>query len=192
MLKMLLPALLLLLPISTSHASKNAVAVFAGGCFWCMQSELDKVPGIKKTVVGYTGGHTKNPSYHQVGTGTTGHIEAIKVLFDPAIISYKKLLEHFWKNVDPTDAGGQFCDRGNTYISRIFYLNNEQKKLATASKAELAKKMGSKKIATDIVSASRFYPAESYHQEYYKKNPVRYKFYRYRCGRDARLRQLWK
>ena len=168
------------------------VAIFAGGCFWCMEPPFDKLDGVISTTSGYTGGDVENPSYEMVSSGRTGHAEAEKIVYDPAKVSYKKLLDVFWHNIDPTTPNRQFCDSGNQYRSEIFYLNDEQKKLAEASKAELEKtKPFSKPIVTKITRASEFYPAEEYHQDYYQKNPVRYKFYRYGCGRDARLEELW-
>ncbi len=181
---------------NTTHStqttpSKTAVAVFAGGCFWCMQPPYDKTLGVIKTVAGYAGGHTKNPTYEQVSQDTTGHYEVVEVIYNPAIVSYKKLLAIYWRNVDPTDVGGQFCDRGNSYRTAIFYTNEKQKQLAIASKQALIDSKRFKKVVTPILPLKRFYPAETYHQNYYKKNPLRYKFYRYTCGRDARLKQLW-
>lgn len=169
-----------------------AKATFAGGCFWCMQPPFDKLPGVVSTTAGYTGGHKAKPTYEEVSAGGTGHAEAVEITYDPKKIGYDKLLEVFWHNVDPTDAGGQFCDRGDQYRSEIFYHNEEQKRLAEESKAALEKSKPFKEpIVTKIVAATEFYPAEEYHQEYYKKNPLRYKIYRYGCGRDKRLEQLW-
>ncbi|MAZ39328.1 MAG: peptide-methionine (S)-S-oxide reductase [Legionellales bacterium] len=177
----------------SNYAATNTfkTAIFAGGCFWCMQSDFDKVPGVVKTVVGYTGGTLVNPSYEQVSEGGTGHFEAIEVTYNPKVTNYKKLLNNFWHNVDPTDANGQFCDKGMQYRSAIFYANTNQQAIATDSKQQLLKTKRFKNIATLILPASTFYPAEAYHQDYYKKNPVRYKFYRYTCGRDKRLAQVW-
>jgi len=174
-----------------SPITQAATAIFAGGCFWCMQPPYDETPGVTKTVVGYTGGSVKNPTYHQVSAGGTGHYEAVEVFYDPKKVSYEKLLTIFWHNIDPTDAGGQFCDRGQSYEAAIFYQNNTQKKLAIASKEKLIKSNKFPKIATKVLPAKTFYPAESYHQHYYEKNPLRYKFYRFNCGRDQRLKQLW-
>lgn len=171
-------------------AAPKASAVFAGGCFWCMQPAFDKVHGVLDTVVGYTGGTTKTPTYEQVGTGTTGHFEAIKVDYDPQKVSYEGLLRIFWHNVDPFDDKGQFCDKGPTYRSAIFYANPSEKKEAEASKMMVEKRF-KQPVATEILKAKEFWPAEEYHQDYYKKNPIRYKFYRYRCGRDARLMEVW-
>jgi peptide-methionine (S)-S-oxide reductase len=186
-------ALASLAPTTVDAQSDNlAKATFAGGCFWCMEHPFDELDGVVSTTSGYIGGHKANPSYHEVSSGTTGHVEAVQVVYDPKKVSYEKLLEVFWVNVDPTDSGGQFCDRGSQYQSRIFYYTDEQKRLAEASKAALAKSKPFKDpIVTEIVAATTFYPAEEYHQDYYKKNPVRYKFYRTGCGRDARLKALW-
>lgn len=170
--------------------TKTATAVFAGGCFWCMEPPYDKLPGVVATTSGYSGGQKENPTYEQVSAGDTGHIEVIQVTYDPKQVSYEKLLEVFWHNVDPLDQGGQFCDRGNTYTTAIFYQNEEQKKNAEQSKAEIERKLG-KTVVTPIRPAATFYAAEDYHQDYYQKNPLRYKYYRYSCGRDQRLEQLW-
>lgn len=169
-----------------------AKATFAGGCFWCMEPPFDKLPGVVSTTSGYTGGKKVNPTYQEVSGGGTGHTEAVQVVYDPKKVSYEKLLEVFWRNVDPTDAGGQFCDRGSQYRTGIFVHDEEQKRLAEASKAALAKNKPFKQpLVTEIVPAATFYPAEDYHQDYYTKNPLRYKFYRSGCGRDARLAELW-
>jgi len=176
----------------TMPAKGEAVATFAGGCFWCVESDFDYVPGVTRTISGYTGGLLKDPTYHQVGSGTTGHVEAVQIYFDPSKTSYEKLLEVFWHSVDPTDDGGQFCDRGNTYVTAIFANTPEQKKLAEESRARLMKSGVLKQpIVTPVRTAGPFYPAEGYHQDYYKKNPLRYKFYRFSCGRDARIKELW-
>ncbi len=173
-------------------AGKYQIAIFAGGCFWCVESDFDKVPGVVRTISGYTGGHKKNPTYKSVVRGGTGHYEAVKIVYDPKKVSYKKLLYVFWRTVDPTDAGGQFCDRGHSYKTAIFATTPEQRKLAEESKKKLQASGTLKKpIVTPIRSASTFYNAEKYHQNYYKKNPVRYKIYRYGCGRDARVEDLW-
>ena len=172
--------------------AKVARAVFAGGCFWCMEASLEKVPGVVSVVSGYAGGQVKNPSYEQVGTGTTGHAESVQVNYDPAKLTYAQLVEIFWRNVDPTDGGGQFCDRGNEYRSEIFYENDEQKRVAEESKRALETSGRLKKpIVTRIVPLEAFYQAEDYHQDFYKKNPIRYTSYRAGCGRDNRLAQLW-
>ena len=180
--------------IPTAEATgSNSKATFAGGCFWCMQPPYDKLPGVIKTVVGYTGGSTKNPTYEEVSSGTTGHCEAVVVIYDPTKIKYEKLLQVFWKNVDPTDSGGQFVDRGNQYRTEIFYHNAEQKRLAEASKAALDQsgRYKGKKIVTPITSAGEFYVAEEYHQKYYLKHPYKYEFYRSRSGRDDYLKKIW-
>jgi peptide-methionine (S)-S-oxide reductase len=168
----------------------RAKATFAGGCFWCMEGPFDKVPGVISTTSGYTGGQAKNPSYEQVSSGTTGHAESVQVAYDPATVSYEKLLDVYWHNVDPLDGAGQFCDRGTQYRTAIFYHDEEQHRLAEKSKKDVEAKLG-KHVLTQIVPASEFYPAEEYHQNYYLKNPVRYRFYRYNCGRDRRLKELW-
>ena len=167
----------------------QAVAVFAGGCFWCTEADFDKVPGVISTTSGYIGGKVARPSYEQVSAGSTGHIEAVRVVFDPKRVSYSALLDHFFRTVDPLDAGGQFCDRGYQYRTALF-VNPEQREAALAAtrKASVTLK---KPLATLILPAAQFYPAEDYHQDYYKKNPIRYRFYRTSCGRDARLRQVW-
>lgn len=170
----------------------TATATFAAGCFWCTEADFDKVPGVTATTSGYTGGTKANPSYSQVVAGGTGHAEAVRVTYDPTKVSYEQLLQVYWRNVDPVDAGGQFCDRGNQYRPVIFAETDEQRRAAEASK-EALQRGGRlpKPIVTEIVQAGAFYPAEDYHQDYHKKNPLRYDFYRRGCGRDARLQQLW-
>jgi len=168
----------------------SAVAIFAGGCFWCVESDFDKVPGVLSTTSGYTGGTVANPTYEDVSSGGTGHAEVVKVVYDPQMVTYEKLLYVFWRNVDPLTKEAQFCDYGTQYRSAIFYLDEKQKQLAEASKAALQPRF-KRPIVTEIVKAGPFYAAEDYHQDYYKKNPVRYKFYRYNCGRDARLDDVW-
>lgn len=175
-----------------SGAENLGTAVFAGGCFWCVEADFDKAPGVVSTTSGFAGGAVANPTYEQVSNGGTGHAEAVLVEYDPANVSYKSLLEYFWRHVDPVDGGGQFCDRGSQYRSAIFYRNEEQRREAEASKAEIEKSgVLGKPIKTEIAPGLIFYPAEDYHQDYYKKNPLKYKFYRYNCGRDQRLSQLW-
>jgi peptide-methionine (S)-S-oxide reductase len=170
----------------------HAVATFAGGCFWCMEPPYDRLPGVDATISGYTGGRVANPTYEQVSSGTTGHAEAVAVVYDPKKVSYEKLLDVFWHNVDPTVKDRQFCDTGHQYRTAIFYHNEEERKAAEASKAALEKAKPFKEpIVTEIVMAGPFYPAEDYHQDFYMKNPVRYNLYRTGCGRDARLKQLW-
>jgi peptide-methionine (S)-S-oxide reductase len=173
-----------------SEPQRTAVATFAGGCFWCVEADFDKVDGVISTTSGYTGGRTANPTYEQVSHGGTGHAESVEIVYDPAKVSYKKLLDVFWHNIDPLAKDRQFCDHGDQYRSAIFYHDEEQRALAEASKAEVEKRF-EQPVATQIVPAGAFYKAEEYHQDYYKKNPIRYKFYRYNCGRDARLEELW-
>jgi peptide-methionine (S)-S-oxide reductase len=173
-------------------ADGQAVATFAGGCFWCMEPPYDRLDGVTATISGYTGGDTADPTYQEVSAGGTGHAEAVQVTYDPAKVSYEELLEVFWQNVDPLDAGGQFCDRGDQYRTGIFVHDAEQRRLAEASKQALADSGRLEQpIVTEIENAGPFYPAEDYHQDYYQKNPVRYKFYRWNCGRDQRLAELW-
>jgi len=169
-----------------------AAAIFAGGCFWCVESDFDGVPGVVRTVSGYTGGELISPTYEQVTAGGTGHYEAVRIHYDPKKVSYATLLDVFWHSVDPTDAKGQFCDQGQSYETAIFATSPEQKRLAEESKAKLVKSGVLKApVVTRILDATPFYPAEGYHQDYYKKNPLRYRFYRYNCGRDSRLKELW-
>jgi len=171
---------------------KLSKATFAGGCFWCMEPPFDKLEGVVSTVVGYTGGPKKNPTYEEVSSGSTGHAESIQINYDPSKISYGQLLEVFWRNVDPFVKDRQFCDVGAQYRTAIFYHDDEQKRLAEESRKALEQSKGaSGPVYTEIVPAGEFYPAEDYHQEYYKKNPLRYKFYRYNCGRDQRLKEIW-
>ena len=178
--------------VGAEGETKTATATFAGGCFWCMEGPFDAVDGVLSTTSGYTGGHVEQPSYEAVSSGTTGHAEAVQVAYDPAKVSYEKLLDVFWHNVDPLDAGGQFCDRGSQYRSAIFVRDAEERRLAEASKESLEKSgRFHQPIATEITAASAFTPAEEYHQDYYRKNPVRYRFYRSSCGRDARLEERW-
>jgi len=172
------------------QSAQPATATFAGGCFWCMEPPFDALNGVLSTTSGYTGGQAKNPTYEQVSGGGTGHTEALQVVYDPAKVTYAQLLEVFWRNVDPVDGGGQFCDRGPQYRPAIFFHSTEQQQLAEPSKQQVATRLG-KPIAVEIVAATTFYPAETYHQDYYKKNPVRYKFYSWNCGRQQRLEQVW-
>ena len=173
--------------------SKNLkTATLAGGCFWCTESDFEKVDGVVEVTSGYTGGHRENPTYQEVSSGGTGHIEAVQVVYDPKEVTYRELLDIFWKHVDPTDPGGQFVDRGPQYRTAIFYHNDEQKRVAEESKEELDKSgKFDKPIVTEIVKLSKFYQAEDYHQDYYKKRPVRYKLYRYNSGRDQFLKKVW-
>jgi peptide-methionine (S)-S-oxide reductase len=181
-------------PAATAEtpAAGEAVAIFAGGCFWCMEPPYDKLDGVIRTTSGYTGGEKANPTYKEVSSGTTGHIEAVAVIYDPARVSYEELLRVFWRNIDPVRANAQFCDAGPQYRSAIFYGNEQEKERAEASKAELeaSGRLGLP-IVTEILEAAPFYPAESYHQDYYLKNPARYAYYRWGCGRDQRLKQIW-
>lgn len=176
------------------EAPKKATehAIFAGGCFWCMEHPFDILPGVISTTSGYTGGQKKNPTYEEVSSGRTGHTEAVQVVYDPKKVTYEKLLDVFWHNIDPTVKDEQFCDHGSQYRSGIFYHDDEQRRLAEASKAALDRnKPFSQPIVTEITRATEFYPAEDYHQDFYLKNPLRYKYYRSGCGRDNRLKQLW-
>ena len=173
-------------------AAGNAVATFAGGCFWCMEPPYDKLPGVISTTSGYMGGSVKNPTYEAVSSGGTGHAEVVQVVYDPAKVSYEKLLDVFWHNVDPTVKDRQFCDVGSQYRTAVFVHTDEQRKTAEASKAALEKTKPFKDpIVTPVVAAGEFWPAEDYHQDYYVKNPIRYAYYRTGCGRDVRLKQLW-
>ncbi|MBI3610377.1 MAG: peptide-methionine (S)-S-oxide reductase MsrA [Nitrospirae bacterium] len=167
-------------------------ATFAGGCFWCMEHAFDKLDGVVSTTSGYTGGRKENPTYKEVSAGGTGHAEAVEILYDPKKISYEKLLDVFWRNIDPTAADHQFCDQGRQYRSEIFYHNDDQRQLAERSRAAIERTKSFKEpIVTKITPASTFYKAEEYHQGFYEKNPIRYKFYRHTCGRDQRLKELW-
>ncbi len=170
----------------------NDIAIFAGGCFWCMEPPFDKLDGVISTTSGYTSGHKENPTYKEVSAGITGHTEAIQIIFDPNKISYAKLLEMFWRNIDPVAVNRQFCDRGTQYRSGIYYRDTVQEQAAKQSLQQLQQnKPFEGEITTEIVAATKFYPAEEYHQDYYIKNPLRYKYYRYSCGRDKRLSELW-
>ena len=171
-------------------SAQTATATFAGGCFWCTEADFDKVEGVISTTSGYTGGLVVNPSYQQVVTGRTGHTEAVEVVYDPKVVSYERLLDVFWKNHDPLAKDRQFCDRGNQYRPGIFYHSEEQRALAEGTKKKHQARF-KQPIQTEITAATTFYKAEDYHQDYYKKNPVRYQFYRFNCGRDARLEELW-
>ena len=187
----LLIALMATVPgAAPAQTTKRAVAVVATGCFWCTESDFDKVPGVLSTTSGYIGGKTPNPTYEQVSGGNTGHIEALRVVYDPSRVTYAALVKHALRTSDPTDGGGQFCDRGDQYRPAIFVDGAAERKAAEAAKAEAAKTLG-KPIATDILPRGRFYTAEDYHQDYYKKNPVKYRFYRFSCGRDAKIKKVW-
>jgi peptide-methionine (S)-S-oxide reductase len=173
-------------------SASNEKATFAGGCFWCMVPPFEGLPGVISVTSGYTGGHKKNPTYEEVSSGTTGHAESVQIVYDPSKIGYEKLLDIFWHNIDPLVKDQQFCDVGHQYRTAIFYHNENQKRLAETSKAALEQsKTPQDTIYTEIVPAGEFYKAEEHHQDYYKKNPVRYKFYRWNCGRDQRLKEIW-
>jgi peptide methionine sulfoxide reductase msrA/msrB len=177
---------------TTEADTKQASAIFAGGCFWCMEPPFEKMDGVSSVVSGYIGGHKKDPTYKEVSAGNTGHLEAVEILYDPTKVTYKELLHVFWRQIDPTDAGGSFVDRGESYTSAIFYLNEEQKTLAEESIAALeASGRFDKPIVTTIREADTFYRAEEYHQDYYKRNPIRYKYYRYNSGRDKFIEKAW-
>lgn len=179
-------------PVAAPLPAHLAKATFAGGCFWCVEADFDKVPGVVSTTSGYTGGTVANPGYPAVSSGRTGHAEAVEVVFDPAVVNYTALVEHFWRTIDPTAKNRQFCDTGTPYRTAIFAHGAEQLAVANASRAALEKaKPFAAPIVTEVVLAGPFYPAESYHQDYYTKNPVRYRYYRTSCGRDARLAELW-
>lgn len=173
------------------NADGTAIAVFAGGCFWCMEPPFDKMEGVSATISGYTGGSTSNPTYEQVSAGGTGHAEALKVVYDPSQVTYEDLLRTYWRNVDPFDGGGQFCDRGASYRPAIFPQTDSQRTVAEAFKQAVAAQLG-REVAVTIEAAPTFHAAEDYHQNYYETNPLRYKFYRWNCGRDARLKEVWE
>ena len=176
---------------SLAHANKTEKAILAGGCFWCMESDFEKLAGVTDVISGFTGGKLKNPTYNG---NHRGHYEAVEITYDPAIVSYKAILEHYWVNIDPFDAKGQFCDKGPSYLSAIFVANEQERKLAEQSKQAVSKQFLNKTVVTPILNTSTFYPIkgdESYHQDYYKNNPIRYNTYRWRCGRDNRLEEIW-
>jgi peptide-methionine (S)-S-oxide reductase len=182
-------AFLILCP-ALARAGERGEAVFAAGCFWCVEAGFEKVAGVTQVISGYAGGKKDKPTYEEVGSGATGHAEAVRVLYDPSKVTYAHLLEVFWHNVDPLSANGQFCDRGPQYRSAIFYLDEAQKKAAEASKKAIEQKLKAK-VVTEIAPPGPFFPAEDYHQDFYKKNPARYQSYRLGCGRDRRLQELW-
>jgi peptide-methionine (S)-S-oxide reductase len=185
-------AMILVASTSAAFAQSTAKATFAGGCFWCVESDFDKIDGVISTTSGYIGGKTTNPTYDQVSSKNTGHFEAVEIVFDPRKVSFEQLVEYFWRTIDPTDASGQFCDKGAPYKTAIFAHDAEQLKIAQASRSSLEKTKPFKaSVVTEVLSAATFYRAEEYHQDYYTKNPVRYKYYRTSCGRDARVDQLW-
>lgn len=176
-------------PLPTVEAG-HETAIFAGGCFWCVESDFDHIPGVVATTSGYTGGSLERPSYKQVTYKDTGHYEAVQVIYDPAVVNYEALLTAFWHSVDPTDAGGQFCDRGASYRTAVFVKDAGQRAAAEASKTAIAGDL-SKPVVTPIIEATVFYPAETYHQDYYRKNPTRYAYYRNGCGRDRTVKKVW-
>ena len=187
-----LKSMLIILGLSAfNHAAIADKAVFAGGCFWCMESDFEKLEGVTDVISGFTGGSVVNPTYRG---DHTGHYEAVEITYDSKVVTYNQLLDHFWKNIDPFDDRGQFCDKGHSYLSAIFVANEAEKKLAEQSRKKVVEKFPKQTVVTPILSASIFYPVEGeecYHQDYYKNNPIRYKFYRYNCGRDKRLKQIW-
>lgn len=179
-------------PAKPADGAMAAVtAVFAGGCFWCLEADFDKLPGVLATESGYTAGRTKNPTYHQVSAGGTGHTEAVRVSYDPAKVSYQQLVDYFWRHIDPTVKDRQFCDVGTQYRSGIYWRNEAERKVAETSRDALLKSGKVKQVFTELAPASAFYPAEDYHQDYYTKNPIRYAYYRNGCGRDARVQEVW-
>ena len=182
--------LIFLISLCISNAFAEE-AIVAGGCFWCIEADMEKLSGVTSVVSGYTDGHKKNPTYKEVSSGSTGHTEAIKIVFDSKIITYQKIIEHFWRSIDPFAQDQQFCDKGTQYRAGIYYLNDTQRKIAESSLQKVNKKFAGKRIYTEIKKASTFYPAEDYHQDYYKKNPIRYKYYRFSCGRDKRTESIW-
>ena len=192
MVSLLAGVLAAVLAAGAVHAAGLEKAVFAGGCFWCMEAPFDQLPGVVSVTAGYTGGQKKNPTYKEVSAGGTGHAEAVQIVYDPSGISYPALLGVFWRNIDPTVADRQFCDVGHQYRAAIFYRGEEQRKAAQLSKAALDRNRPFREpVVTEITPATEFYPAEEYHQHYYKKNPLRYSYYRSGCGRDKRLKELW-
>lgn len=179
-------------PVKSADSSKTgATAIFAGGCFWCLEADFDKLPGVTATESGYTGGKTPSPTYHQVSAGGTGHTESVRITYDPAKVSYRQLVEYFWRHIDPTVKDRQFCDVGTQYRSAIYWQNEAERKIAEAGRDALLKSGRFEHIYTEIAPASAFYPAEEYHQDYYQKNPIRYNYYRFGCGRDARVHEVW-
>ncbi len=177
-------------PASSPSPEGRKTAIFAGGCFWCMEHPFDRLEGVISTITGYTGGNVEDPTYEQVSQGGTGHREAVKVIYNPEEVDYATLLKVFWRNVDPFDAGGQFCDRGKQYTTAIFVADAEQRQQAERSKQAVQERLG-EEVVTPILPADPFYRAEAYHQDYYRENSLRYKFYRWSCGRDERLKEVW-
>ncbi|MDZ7661683.1 peptide-methionine (S)-S-oxide reductase MsrA [Thiohalophilus sp.] len=186
--KVLVFLFVMLFPFSSALADE---AVFAGGCFWCMEADFEKLDGVSEVISGFTGGEIKNPTYKG---NHEGHYEAVRVIYDPEVVSYRDLLDHYWVNIDPFDDKGQFCDKGHSYLSAIFVANDKQRRLAEASRQKVVEQFPDKKVVTPILEADTFWPIkgnESYHQDYYKKSPLRYRFYRLSCGRDSRLEEIW-
>lgn len=181
---------LLAIAVALPVVAEDAVAIFAGGCFWCMEPPYDKLDGVAETVSGYTGGHVEAPTYEEVTAGGTGHLEAVRVTYDPERVSFVELADVFWRNIDPFDDGGQFCDRGSSYRAAIFHAGEAERAVAEAGKADIEARF-ERRVATRILPAAAFYPAESYHQDYYQNNPLRYRYYRFSCRRDARLDAVW-
>ena len=177
-------------PQQAAASGRTETAIFAGGCFWCTEADFEKVPGVQSAVSGYTGGSLADPTYEQVSAGGTGHYEAVRIAYDPARVSYGQLVDYYFRTVDPTDAGGQFCDRGESYRTAIFVADEAQRRAAEAEKEQVDQQL-SAEVVTPIIPASEFHPAEDYHQDYYKKNSLKYRFYRNRCGRDERLQEVW-
>jgi peptide-methionine (S)-S-oxide reductase len=188
---LLAACLLVAATLGAPAQEKTAKAIFAGGCFWCVEADFDKVPGVISTTSGYLNGKTKNPTYKEVSAGGSGHVEAVEIVYDPAKVTYAKLLDVFWRNIDPLVKDKQFCDSGDMYRTGIYFLDDEQKKIAEETKKAVQAKFAPRTVYTEIVKADTFYKAEEYHQDYYKKNEARYNFYRWNCGRDQRLEQLW-
>ncbi|MCZ7658304.1 MAG: peptide-methionine (S)-S-oxide reductase MsrA [Xanthobacteraceae bacterium] len=182
---------LVVLLLSAPAQASQAVATFAGGCFWCVEADFDKVDGVISTTSGYMGGDPAKATYRQVSAGGTGHAEVVRIVYDPAKVSYETLLDTFWRNIDPLAQDRQFCDSGDQYRSAIFFHTEEQRRAAEATKAKVAERFNPRQVYTQVVAAGQFFPAEDYHQDYYTKNPSRYSFYRWNCGRDRRLEQLW-
>ncbi len=178
-------------PGNAVSVENSATAIFAGGCFWCIEADMEKLPGVIAAESGYTAGKKLNPTYEQVSAGGTGHTEAIRVTYDPAKVNYSQLVEYFWRHIDPTVKDKQFCDSGSQYRSGIYWQNDDERKVAESSRDTLLANGKFKTIHTEIVAATKFYPAEDYHQDYYKKNPIRYTYYRQGCGRDQRVEELW-
>ena len=187
--KVFLLLFFMVLGLSANAYAQNKIAIFAGGCFWCVEADFDKLPGVIATISGYDGGTVENPTYPLVSSGRTNYAEAVKIIYDPKKVSYQELLDYFWTHIDPTVENAQFCDHGKAYRSAIFYLNTHQKQLALASLKKV--KTLFKQVYTQVVPSTHFYPAEEYHQNYYRKNPFKYRYYRWGCGRDARVKKIW-